>query len=97
MFKVKEAKPLPGYRLWLKFTDDVTGEVDLSDMVGSGVFAIWNRPGAFESVQVNERGHVNWGPDIDLCSDALYLEVTGLSPADIFPGLTESSASHARN
>ena len=95
MFKVIEAKPLPNFHLWLKFADGVTGEVDLSDLAGSGVFEIWNTPGAFESVQINQRGQINWGPDIDLCSDALYLEVTGLSPEDILPGLAES-ADHAR-
>lgn len=87
LFKVIEAKPLAAYRLWLKFADGTQGTVDLSDMAGQGVFAIWNTPGVFESVQVGPRGDVNWGEEIDLCPDALYLKVTGKSPEDIFPSL----------
>ena len=96
MFKVTEAKPLAGYRLWLRFADGTTGEVDLSEMAGKGVFAIWNTPGAFEKVQVGRRGDVNWGEEIDLCPDALYLEVTGKTPEEIFPVLAEP-ARHARD
>ena len=96
MFKVAEAKPLPGYRLWLRFTDGTTGEVDLSDMAGQGVFSVWNAAGVFEAVQVGRRGDVNWGDDIELCSDALYLEVAGKTPEEVFPAL-KSSADHARN
>ena len=89
MFRVIEAKPLAGYRLWLRFADGVTGEVDLSDMAGRGVFAVWNTPGNFEKVQVGPRGDVNWGQDLDLCPDALYLEVTGKSVQEVFPGFAE--------
>jgi hypothetical protein len=94
MHKVIQAKPLARYRLWLKFADGTEGEVDLSDVAGKGVFAAWKTPGAFEQVRVGPRGDVNWGEQIDLCPDALYLEVTGRSPEEIFPGLTES-ARHA--
>jgi hypothetical protein len=90
-FKVAEAKPLPGYRLWLKFTDGVTGEVDLSDMAGHGVFAEWNTPGNFEKVQVGKMGDVNWGPELDLCPDALYMEVTGKTVEEVFPEFAESA------
>jgi hypothetical protein len=85
MFKVVEAKPLSGFRLWLKFADGVTGEVDLSDIAGKGVFERWNAPGEFEKVQVGRMGDVNWGGDLDLCPDALYMEITGLKPEDVFP------------
>jgi Protein of unknown function (DUF2442) len=95
MFKVIEAKPLPGFRLWLKFADGVTGEVDLSDLAGDGVFERWNIPGAFERVQIGRGGNVNWGDDLDLCPDALYMEVTCLKPEDCFPNLTKT-ADHAR-
>lgn len=95
MFKVTEARPLPGFRLWLRFADGVTGEVDLADMAGQGVFQRWNVPGEFEKVQVGQNGDVNWGHDLDLCPDALYLEVTGLKPEVCFPYLAKA-ADHAR-
>jgi hypothetical protein len=90
MFRVVEVRPLSGFHLWLKFADGTEGEVDLSDIAGKGVFAVWNRPGEFEKVQVGSRGDVNWGEDLDLCPDALYLEVTGKKPEDIFPALAEA-------
>ena len=31
-----------GYRIWLSYSDGAAGEVDLSDLAGSGVFAAWN-------------------------------------------------------
>lgn len=67
----------PGYRIWLEYSDGVTGEVDLSHWVGRGVFTIWNEPGVFEKVYIACYGAVAWSDDIDLCPDALYLEITG--------------------
>ena len=34
--------PLAGHRIWLRYSDGVTGEIDLSHLVGSGVFSAWN-------------------------------------------------------
>ena len=86
MYKVTSAKVLDGYRLWLQFSDGVRGEVDLSHLVGKGVFSAWRDRGAFEKVQVGSRGEVQWGNEIDLCPDALYLEVTGKSPVSDLAG-----------
>ena len=35
-------RPLPNYRIYLEFSDGVKGEVDLSYLVGKGVFQAWN-------------------------------------------------------
>ncbi len=91
MFRVVAAKPLAHYRLAIKFSNGVVGEVDLSRLAGQGVFAAWNAPGAFERVQVGAHGEVHWGDNLDLCPDALYLEVTGQKPEDVFPALRESA------
>ena len=96
MFRVLEVTPLSGYRLRLRFSNDVQGEVNLANLAGRGVFAAWDVPGAFEKVQVGPQGDVRWGEQIDLCPDALYLQVTGQKPEDIFPTLAESVA-HAGN
>lgn len=34
-----------GLRIWLRFSDGSQGEVDLSDLVGLGVFQAWEAPG----------------------------------------------------
>ena len=81
------------FRLWLRFSDGVEGEVDLSDFAGDGVFAAWEDPAFFEAVRIDEMRAVCWGDDVDLCPDALYLELTGMSPEQYLPGLLAVKAS----
>jgi len=92
MPKLVAIKPLPNFRLWLRYDDSTAGEVDLSDLAGRGVFQAWDDPGAFEKVSIDEHGAIAWGPDLDLCPDSLYLRLTGKSPADVFPGLRAANA-----
>jgi len=92
MLKLIEAKPLPGYRLRLRYADGVTGEVNVSHLVGRGVFQLWNDPKAFENVSIGSAGELRWSDEVDLCADALYMEITGKTPAEVFPNLTKASA-----
>jgi hypothetical protein len=87
--KITNAKALPNYRLELKFDTGECGIVDVSSFAGRGVFAVWNTPGAFESVSVTDEGAVEWPGEIDLCPDALYLRMTDRKPEDVFPGLRD--------
>jgi hypothetical protein len=87
MKKVSEVKVLQGYRLESVFDDGARGVVDLSDLVGKGVFAIWRDRRIFEQVQIGSFGELVWGDQIDLCPDALYLKATGKKPEDVFPAL----------
>ena len=50
MIRPIKVEPRPGYRIWLEYADGVSGEVDLSGMVGKGVFKAWDEPGYFEKV-----------------------------------------------
>jgi hypothetical protein len=57
----------PNYILWIRFDDGVEGEVDLSDLVGRGVFKAWENPEFWKSVKVDpESETVCWGEEIDL-------------------------------
>jgi hypothetical protein len=87
MRKVSKVRTLQGYRLGLEFEDGVSGTVDLSDLVGKGVFALWCDRRSFEQVRIGSSGELVWGDQIDLCPDALYLKVTGKRPEDLFPAL----------
>lgn len=79
MYRIVEVKPLPGFKVWLKFSDGIEGEVDLSDLIGKGVFEAWNDPKGFESVFIDPESHtIAWPGGIDLCPDSLYAEVTGI-------------------
>ena len=79
--------PRDGYRIWLRYADGVEGEVDLSDLAGKGVFTAWNDRRFFERVYVSEWRSIAWSDEIELCADALYLEITGKTLEDIMPGL----------
>lgn len=90
-----EVKPLEGYRLWIKYSDGVEGVVDLSDLVGKGVFTLWKDESEFRKVRVGAGGEIAWGEQADLCADALYLRITGKKPEELFPKLRELARQHA--
>ncbi len=91
MRKITACKVLEGFCLDLTFDDGVHGTVDLSDLAGKGVFAIWLDRRSFEKVSIGPSGGLEWGESIDLCPDSLYLRVTGKKPEDIFPSLSRET------
>jgi hypothetical protein len=92
--RIVAVKPLSGFRLELQFDNSEGGIVDLSSLVGRGVFAAWNKPGVFERVSVTSQGAVEWPGEIDLCPDSLYLRLTSKKPEEVFPSL-QRRLSHA--
>ena len=65
--KIIACKALPGYRLWIRFDDHLEGEVNLSHLVGKGVFDAWKSLEFFNAVSINPVTHtVSWGEDLDL-------------------------------
>jgi hypothetical protein len=88
MFKIVTVKTLPKHILWLKYEDGVEGCVDVSHLVGKGVFKLWDKPGEFEKVSIGSAGELVWSDTADLCPDALYMEITGKTPDSTFPGLS---------
>lgn len=93
MFKPVDVKALSDYRLWLRYEDGREGEVDLSNLAGRGVFALWNDYATFERVRIAEDGVIYWNEEVELCPDATYLKLTGKTPEETFPKL--KSAAHA--
>lgn len=87
-----DISPKDGFRLFLRYDDGTAGEVDLSSYAGKGVFAAWLEPGEFEQVRLAEAGHPEWPGGIDLCPHALYLDLTGKSPQEVFAALRKLPA-----
>lgn len=85
--KIAEAIPQEGYKLFLRFENGLTGDVNLSKLAGRGVFAQWQQPGVFKKVRVTEAGAIEWPGELDLCPDALYMQVTGKTPEEVFGNL----------
>ena len=89
MIQPTEVHPRSGYRIWLRYADGVAGEIDLSHLAGKGVFKIWDEPGYFAKVYITPHRAIAWDDDIDLCADALYMELTGKSVEEVMPGVKQ--------
>jgi hypothetical protein len=76
---IVEVRPLDGHRLFLRFEDEVEGEVDVAKMIRfDGVFAPLQERAKFLEVRVNEdTGTICWPNGADLDPDVLYSYVTG--------------------
>ena len=96
MKKIVACKVLENYRVRLRFDDGVEEEVDFSGMVGKGVFAPWTDYAFFQQASLGEQGRtLTWPGELDFCADALWLEVTGKQPGDLFPNLHKEQVAHA--
>lgn len=91
MFRIKEVKALANYKLWLRFEDGTEGRIDLSNLVGKGVFKEWLDANKFAKVSIGDSGQLLWGKHIDLCPDMLYMKVTGKKAEELFPLLLQES------
>jgi len=71
---VVEVKPLPDYRLFVRFADGLSGEVKLRGEDFAGALSPLRDLQFFEQVYL-DHGAVAWPGDIDLAPDAMYEEV----------------------
>jgi hypothetical protein len=82
LYEIIGARARSDYRLWIRFADGKEGEVDLSSLVGKGVFSRWEDPAEFEKVYIDpETRTVAWPGDIDLAADALYRDLVNQAAA----------------
>jgi hypothetical protein len=84
MIKLLRVTPRAEYTLHLEYDDGTIGDVDVSDLIGKGVFRALADPTVFGSVSVGDHGEVRWSDDLELCADSLYLQMTGKSIEDLF-------------
>ena len=79
LIRIREVKPLDGYRVQLTLTDGCVVERDLEPMLVGPVFdAIRNEEARFREMRV-EGGTLVWPTGADLCPDVLIWG--GLPPA----------------
>ena len=95
MVRPTEEHSRAGYRIWLRYANGVAGEIDLSHLAGKGVFKIWDEPGYFEKVHITSHRAIAWDDDIELCADALYMQLTGKSVEEVMPGVKQRTRSKA--
>ena len=82
-----QVAPRSGFSIHIEFSDGSSGEIDLSGWAGSGVFKQWESRDFFESVRIDSFGSVLWGEELNVCSDTLYMMLTGISEDELYPRL----------
>lgn len=74
--KIIKCEPHNDYKLWLLFDDGVSGEVNLKELVGKGVFSAWKSVEFFNSVHIDKKTDtVAWGEDLDLDPYVLHEQI----------------------
>lgn len=79
--EIIEVAVRPAYKLFVRFEDGVSGEIDVAAATDfAGVFALLRDEAVFASVVVNrELGTVQWFNGADLDPDVIYAGLTGRS------------------
>jgi hypothetical protein len=75
--KLIEIKALENYHLKLKYNDGVEGAIDLSELVGKGIFKKFEDVEFFRNVWIGESGAPTWENELDIDPLQPYLEITG--------------------
>ena len=88
MIRPIEVEARDGFRIWLRYSDGASGEVDLSHLAGRGVFAAWNEPGYFDKVHIAPHRAITWGDEIGaLPGMQCTCDLTGKSVEEVMPGV----------
>lgn len=66
MVKLISVTPQVGDKLHLEYDDGEIGDVDVSDLIGKGVFTAWSDTAVFAAVRIGEHGRFA-GPRIWSC------------------------------
>ena len=77
MLRVIEVKAEENYKLYLKYNDGVAGYVDLTNMVGLGVFEKFRDETYFKNVKIGSFGEPCWNDELDIGPTRAYLDITG--------------------
>jgi hypothetical protein len=74
MIHVTDARPLVGYRLWVRFSDATEGEIDLADLVLNDrrpIVVALRDSAVFAAIRL-DRDTVVWDNGFDLAPDHLH-------------------------
>ena len=77
MIWVTEAKALPDFRLWVRFSDGTEGEIKLKDFIAKDarpIVAALRDPIAFSALRV-DMDTVVWDNGFDLAPEFLYTQL----------------------
>lgn len=78
MIRPTEVKSLGKYRIHVKFSDGVEGDLDLSHLAGTPVFKFWDEGNSFNKVYIDEISEaVSWNEKADIDLVNMYMKISG--------------------
>ena len=76
MHRVKQVRPVPGFRLEIKFEDGLAGVLDLSEELDGPIFEPLLEPSFFNQVQLDEFGVICWPNGADLAPEFVFEQIS---------------------
>ena len=86
-----EVEARDGFKIWVRFDDGVSGELDLSHLAGKGMFKAWDDSEFFKGVYVDEGHAIAWSEEFDICPDSAYMRIAGLTFEEMFPDFVKTA------
>ena len=76
--KILSVKALPEFRIRVLFSDGVSGDVDLHDLCGKGIFRELKNDNLFEKVYIDQdSGSIAWSEVLEIDPFTIYLGLIG--------------------
>jgi hypothetical protein len=85
--KIKHVTYAGDYSIQIEFEDGINGIVNLSDLIGAGIFSVLKDPVQFAKVYTTGYS-VAWSDDLEIDAANIYSELTGKDPATYFTQTT---------
>ncbi len=68
--------PLDDFKIYLEYSDNTKGVVDLIHLAHKGVLKKWDENNSFDSVFINkENNAIAWDDELEICPDTQYLKL----------------------
>jgi len=80
--KIRNVKPLPGFKLQVTFDDAICGVIDLKEYIKHGIFSVLQNEESFNQVYTNGYA-VAWSEDLEIDALAIYAEILNKDPNDV--------------
>lgn len=79
-----EVRALKNYKIWIRYSDNLSEEIDLSHLAKQGVFKAWDNVSLFNKVYIDSETYaIAWNETIELCPSTLYLKLMGKSFSEL--------------
>ncbi len=69
--EIVEVKPMENYNLWVSFSDNVSGIVNVRPFITKGISCKLLDEAFFKKVQIDEFGGICWENGFDFCPNYL--------------------------